>query len=107
MSYPLRFYVAVLPNLPWPELVQRFQKVESLGFDMFDAASRAAGGMVTYYESDTVFADMVKRITSMGISDIGLYFPMREEQMPMFERIAAETIPRLKEEIGEVAWAGR
>lgn len=34
MKRPLRFYVLVLPNLPWPELVERFLHVESLGFDL-------------------------------------------------------------------------
>ncbi len=34
MKRALRFYVLVLPNLPWPELVERFRQVESLGFDL-------------------------------------------------------------------------
>jgi len=34
MKRPLRFYVLVLPDLAWPELVGRFKQVESLGFDL-------------------------------------------------------------------------
>ena len=34
MKHPLRFYVLVLPILPWPQLVERFQRVEQLGFDL-------------------------------------------------------------------------
>lgn len=34
MKHPLRFYVLILPNLPWPELVERFRQIESLGFDL-------------------------------------------------------------------------
>jgi len=38
MKQPLRFYVLVLPNLPWPQLVERFQRVEQLGFGRWAAA---------------------------------------------------------------------
>ena len=34
MKQLLRFCVLVLPNLPWPQLVERFQRVEQLGFDL-------------------------------------------------------------------------
>lgn len=65
---------------------------------MFDAHSRASGGMIKYYESGEIFADMVRRVVALGISEIGLYFPMREEQLPMLETISREVIPQLKEE---------
>jgi len=38
----------------------------------------------------------VQRVTALGITDIGLYYPMLEKQLPMFERIAADVIPLLK-----------
>jgi alkanesulfonate monooxygenase SsuD/methylene tetrahydromethanopterin reductase-like flavin-dependent oxidoreductase (luciferase family) len=63
---------------------------------MFDPASRAAGGRITYYESDTLFADMVGRITELGISEVGLYFPVVAAQRPMFEKIARDIIPKMK-----------
>jgi len=34
----------------------------------------------------------------LGISEIGVYYPLRAEQIPMFEKIAAEVIPVLKDE---------
>lgn len=63
---------------------------------MFDASARHSGGMMKYYESESVFADMVERVLELGITDIGIYYPMRAEQLPMFERIATEVIPRLR-----------
>ena len=63
---------------------------------MFDANSRASGGMITYYESAELFADMVRRVIDLGITEIGLYFPTQPEQRPMFEKIAREVIPELK-----------
>ena len=39
---------------------------------------------------------MVGRVMELGVTDIGMYYPMREEQLPMFERIATEVIPKLR-----------
>jgi alkanesulfonate monooxygenase SsuD/methylene tetrahydromethanopterin reductase-like flavin-dependent oxidoreductase (luciferase family) len=63
---------------------------------MFDAGARAGGGLINYYASEDVFADMVERVIALGISEIGLYYPTRDEQRPVFERIAREVIPGLK-----------
>ena len=67
---------------------------------MFDAEARPKGGFIKYYESEEIFADMVRRVTALGISEIGLYYPMLEEQLPMFETIARDVIPKLKAECG-------
>ena len=63
---------------------------------MFDTGARTSGGLFNYYESEEVFADMAQRFIDLGISEIGVYYPMRDEQLPMFERIARDVIPELK-----------
>lgn len=63
---------------------------------MFDAKSRASGGMIAYYESEAIFADRVEQVMELGITDIGLYYPERSEQLTMLERIATDVIPKLK-----------
>ena len=63
---------------------------------MFDAGSRAGGGLIDYYESEEVFADKVQRVIDLGISEIGLYYPTRDEQLPKFESIARHVIPELR-----------
>jgi alkanesulfonate monooxygenase SsuD/methylene tetrahydromethanopterin reductase-like flavin-dependent oxidoreductase (luciferase family) len=65
---------------------------------MFDAGARAGGGLINYYASEQAFADMVERVIALGISEVGLYYPARDEQRPVFERIARDVIPRLKAE---------
>ena len=65
-------------------------------YTMFDAAGRRRGGGIAYYESEDAFADMVGRVLELGITEIGLYWPVRPEQRPMFERIATGVIPKLK-----------
>jgi hypothetical protein len=39
---------------------------------------------------------MVGRVTELGISELGLYFPLVAAQRPMFERIARDVIPAMK-----------
>jgi len=63
---------------------------------MFDARSRAGSGMINYYESEEVFADIVQRVIDIGISEIGLYYPTQDEQLPKFESIARDVIPELR-----------
>lgn len=63
---------------------------------MFDAGARAGGGLINYYASEEVFADMVQPVIALGISEIGLYYPTRDEQRPVFERIAGRVIPALR-----------
>ena len=63
---------------------------------MLDMQARQTGGLVSYYQSKEIFADQVRQVVDLGISEIGLYYPRRDEQMPMFEKIATEVIPKLK-----------
>jgi alkanesulfonate monooxygenase SsuD/methylene tetrahydromethanopterin reductase-like flavin-dependent oxidoreductase (luciferase family) len=65
---------------------------------MLDIKARQTGGLVSYFESREIFADQVRQVLDLGISEVGLYFPRRNEQLQMFEKIAAEVIPMLKAE---------
>ena len=67
-------------------------------YTMFDAAGRRRGGAMACYESEDAFTDMVGRVLEIGITEIGLYWPVRPEQRPMFERIATDIVPKLKAE---------
>jgi alkanesulfonate monooxygenase SsuD/methylene tetrahydromethanopterin reductase-like flavin-dependent oxidoreductase (luciferase family) len=67
-------------------------------YTMFDPKARASGGGIAYYESDEVFVEMVHRITALGITEISLYYPAVDSQLPAFERIATEVLPQLRRE---------
>ena len=64
---------------------------------MFDPGARTSGGLFSYYQSEDVFVDMMQRLVELGISEIGLYYPMKDEQLAMFEKIARDVIPELKQ----------
>ena len=54
-------------------------------------------GLFAYYESEDAFSEMVRPYIEMGMTEVLLSYPYRDEQLPMFEKIAREVIPELKE----------
>ncbi len=67
-------------------------------YTMFDPKARASGGAISYYESNDVFVEMVRHVTELGITEVSLYYPPVEAQLPAFERIATEVLPVLRRE---------
>ena len=65
-------------------------------YTMFDADARAKGGALGYYESVDRLVEQVERVVELGVSDIGLYYPLDPRQLPAFERIAADALPQLR-----------
>ena len=65
-------------------------------YTMFDALARPNGGAIRYYESVDRCADVVGRIVELGITDVGLYYPLDLAQLPMFERIATDVLPTFR-----------
>ena len=63
---------------------------------MFDPGARASGGVLQYYESEDTFTRMAQQVIALGISDVGVYYPMLDRQIPMFERIAQSVLPSVK-----------
>ncbi len=65
-------------------------------YTMFDPNARASGGAINYYESEDVFVDMARQVVDLGITEISLYYPAVESQVPVFERIASDVLPVLR-----------
>lgn len=65
---------------------------------MLDMQARRSGGPVNYYLSTEIFADMARQLIDLGISELGLYYPTRDTELPIFEKIATDVIPVLKAE---------
>lgn len=63
---------------------------------MFDPTARSSGGKIKYYESEETCRQMVEQVVALGVPEIAFYYPMLEEQVPMFERIARNVLPALK-----------
>jgi alkanesulfonate monooxygenase SsuD/methylene tetrahydromethanopterin reductase-like flavin-dependent oxidoreductase (luciferase family) len=64
---------------------------------MYDAQARPRGGRYAYYESAADFERMAGRILDLGLDEIVIYYPPDEAQVPTFERIVTEVLPRLRD----------
>jgi hypothetical protein len=40
--------------------------------------------------------EQVSQVIALGISDVGLYYPLTPAQIPAFERIATDVLPGLR-----------
>jgi alkanesulfonate monooxygenase SsuD/methylene tetrahydromethanopterin reductase-like flavin-dependent oxidoreductase (luciferase family) len=65
---------------------------------LMDLDAEKEKGLFAYYESEDVFREMVIPFIDMGVTEVLLSYPYRDEQLPMFEKIAREVIPELKAE---------
>lgn len=71
-------------------------------YTMFDTQARHRGGAIGYYDSPERFIEQVSRVAELGVSDIGLYYPLDPAQLPTFERIAHEALPALRSHFADV-----
>lgn len=65
-------------------------------YTMYDAQARPRGGQISYYDSVEAFLAQVEQIIDLGITDVGLYYPLHDGQLPVFEEIAHVVLPRLR-----------
>ena len=78
------------------EVIGRDPATLRRSYTMFDARARSRGGAIGYYDSRLRFVDEVSRLAELGISDVGLYYPLDPEQLGSFEAIASEVLPSLR-----------
>ena len=110
-SYPVAFVVKASDpfmyandlghanNIAWIPHLQRSDDDPATlrrSYHMFDPASRSSGGGLSYYNSVDAFEDMTGQLMEVGFSELSLYYPVVAEQVPVFERIAQDVLPRLR-----------
>ena len=60
-----------------------------------ERATRPLKGELQYYESEEIFAGMVRKVMALGMSEVVLTYPRLAHQVN-FERIARNVLPDLK-----------
>ncbi len=63
---------------------------------MYEATVRPRGGMYDCYASVDEFESRASRILELGMDEIVIYYPPDARQLPTFERIATDVLPRLR-----------
>jgi len=67
-------------------------------FWLMDMDAEKEKGLFEYYESEEAFRETVRPFIELGVTEVLLSYPYRDEQLSMFEKIAREVIPELKAE---------
>jgi alkanesulfonate monooxygenase SsuD/methylene tetrahydromethanopterin reductase-like flavin-dependent oxidoreductase (luciferase family) len=65
---------------------------------IYEHSALARDGLLECYESEDYFRELVLSFVDVGINEILVSYPSREEQLPVFEKIAKNVIPELKKE---------
>jgi alkanesulfonate monooxygenase SsuD/methylene tetrahydromethanopterin reductase-like flavin-dependent oxidoreductase (luciferase family) len=71
---------------------------------MYEHNALANEGFLTCYESEDYFRELALSIIEVGINEILVSYPCREEQLPVFEKIAQNVIPELKKEYTRLSY---
>jgi len=64
--------------------------------NLFDAAARAAGGRLRYYDDEQLLVDLINGLRDAGYTEFGLYYPSDADQLDAFEHAAREVVPTLR-----------
>ena len=56
------------------------------------------GGLMSIFKSEDNFREMVKRFVDVGITEFIFLYPYHKKQLPIFQKIAKEVIPELKDQ---------
>lgn len=81
MSHELRLQVGILPDLEWPALLERFQHVEALGFDLAGTGDQFVDSMNPsrpWFDLWALLAGVAQATHRIRIAPCVAQIPMRD-----------------------------
>lgn len=103
MSQELRFQVEILPDLPWPELLARFRRVEALGFDIAATADQFvdwANPSQPWFDLWTLLAAVAQATHRIRLAPCVAQIPLRDPASFARQVIAVDHISSGRVEVG-------
>ncbi|MCH9675952.1 MAG: LLM class flavin-dependent oxidoreductase [Gammaproteobacteria bacterium] len=103
MQHPLRFYVLVLPTLSWPQLVERFQYIEALGFDLAGLADHFVdwgNPPGHWYELTTWLAGVAQATSRIRLLTSVAQIPLRDPATFANQALTVDHISNGRLEVG-------
>ena len=103
MRHELRFFVLILPNTSWNELLERFQTVESLGFDMAGMADHFVDWTnppSPWFELWTQAAAVASKTSRLRLSTCVAQIPLHHPAMFARQALAVDHISNGRLEVG-------
>ena len=103
MSHNLRFQVMLIPSVPWPQFLDRFLRVESLGFDvaaMPDHFCDWANPSGPWLEAWTTVAAVAARTSTLRLTTCVTQIPLRNPAILANQAVTADQISGGRIELG-------
>ena len=103
MSHQLRFQVMMIPSVPWPEYLDRFLRVEALGFDVAalpDHFCDWANPSRPWLEAWTALAAVAARTSTLRLTTCVSQIPLRNPAILANQAVTADHISGGRVEIG-------
>lgn len=103
MAHDLKFYAITLPNVPWNELLARYQRFEALGFDIAGIADHFVDWShppSPWFEAWTLAAAIAQATTRIRIATCVSQFPLREPAMLAFQALTVDHISHGRLDLG-------
>ena len=103
MAHGLRFQVLVLPKVPWPEYLDRFLRLEDLGFDVAavpDHFCDWGNPSGPWLEAWTCLAAIAARTSTIRLTTCVTQIPLRNPAMLAHQAVTVDQISGGRLELG-------
>ena len=103
MGNELRFQVMVIPSVPWPEYLDRFLRIEALGFDVAalpDHFCDWANPSRPWLEAWTALAAVAARTSTLRLTTCVSQIPLRNPAILANQAVTADQISGGRVEVG-------
>jgi alkanesulfonate monooxygenase SsuD/methylene tetrahydromethanopterin reductase-like flavin-dependent oxidoreductase (luciferase family) len=103
MAHELRFQVLVLPKVPWPEYLNRFTRLEDLGFDVAAAPDHFCdwgNPSGPWLEAWTCLAAIAARTSTIRLTTCVTQIPLRNPAVLAHQAVTVDQISGGRLEIG-------
>lgn len=103
MAHPVRFHVLIIPTTDWPEVLQRAQWLESLGFDAVmlpDHLVNWTNPPAPWYDAWTALAAIAQATSTIRLGTAVTQIPLRNPAMLARQVLTLDQISRGRTELG-------
>jgi alkanesulfonate monooxygenase SsuD/methylene tetrahydromethanopterin reductase-like flavin-dependent oxidoreductase (luciferase family) len=103
MQRDLRFTVLVLPNVPWPEFLQRCRELEEFGFDAIGLPDHLVdwtGGKGPWFELWTLVSAVAMATTRIRLATLVAQIPLRNPVLFASQALTADHVSGGRLDVG-------
>src|SRR5215471_13672757 len=103
MAHQLRFVASTLPNVAWPELLERYRHIEALGFDVAGVADHFVdwnSPRTPWFEAWTLLAAIARETAKIRLATLVTQIPFRNPALLARQALTVDHISNGRLELG-------